>query len=435
MNRPILRLAIPNIISNITVPLVGMVDLAILGHLESELYIGAIALGGMIFNFIYAVFSFLRMGTSGFTAQAFGEENKTECILMLGRSMLLGIVGGFILILLQTPVDLFSFWILRGSEDVEALAREYFHIRIFAAPASLGIMAFSGWFIGMQNARIPMYVAIIVNVVNVALSWFFVYELGMKSDGVAWGTVIAQYTGLAAGTWYFFKNYKNQLSYWITGQFFNFEILKRFFRVNSDIIIRTLCLIFAFAFFTAESARIDNTMLAVNTVLLQYLFLFSYITDGFAHAAEALVGKYTGGKNIPMLKKTVRYLFLWGLALSLPFTLIYILAGEHLLYLMTNNPTVIGASGPYLFWVGLVPLISFAAFIWDGVYIGATASAAMRNTLLISTFAVFLPAYYLTKPWLDNHSLWFAMMLFMMARGVLLTLYAGKSIFSIVQRD
>lgn len=433
MNRQILRLAIPNIISNITIPLVGMVDLAILGHLESELYIGAIALGGMIFNFIYAIFSFLRMGTSGFTAQAYGEGNPTECILMLGRSMLLGLSGGLVLIVLQTPIDLLSFYIIDGSAEVEAFAREYFHIRIFAAPASLGIMALSGWFIGMQNARIPMFIAIIINIVNIALNYLFVYEMGMKSDGVAWGTLIAQYSGLGMGFVFFVKHYKEELKHWDPKNFFNFKILKKFFKVNTDIIIRTVCLIFAFAFFTAKSAQIDDTLLAVNTVLLQYLFLFSYITDGFAHAAESLVGKYTGRKNLILLKKTIKYLFIWGLALSLPFTLTYVLAGKNLLYLLTDNPVVLESSGPYIFWIGLVPVISFAAFIWDGIYIGATASAAMRNALLISTILVFLPSYFLSVPYLGNHGLWLAMMLFMISRGVLLTVYSRKNIFNLQQ--
>jgi len=433
MNKQILRLAIPNIISNITVPLLGMVDLAIMGHLESKLYIGAIALGGMIFNFIYAFFSFLRMGTSGFTAQAYGEQNKKEIILMLGRSMLFAIGGGLLIILLQYPIDQLSFFILDGSEDVELLAREYFYIRIYAAPASLGIMALSGWFIGMQNSRYPMYVAVFINIINIGANLFFVYQLGMKSDGVAWGTLIAQYAGLTLSAVLFLKNYKNYLGFWVRADLFDPEKFKRFFKVNSDIIIRTLCLIFAFAFFTAQSAKIDDTVLAVNTILLQYLFVFSYLTDGFAYAAEALVGKFTGSRNLPDLKKAVRLLFLWGLIISIPFTLVYVFGGDYLLILLTDNTEVIASASPYLFWIGIVPIITFAAFIWDGIYIGATASAAMRNALLISTFVVFVPAYYIFHSPLGNHGLWLAMILFMLSRGVLLTIFSKKSIFSIRQ--
>ncbi|MCB2222348.1 MAG: MATE family efflux transporter [Bacteroidetes bacterium] len=430
MNKQILHLAIPNIISNITVPLLGMVDLAIMGHLESEIYIGAIALGGMIFNFIYAFFSFLRMGTSGFTAQAFGENNKKEIILMLGRAMLFGMVGGLLIILLQYPIDQFSFFLLDGSNEVESLAREYFYIRIYAAPASLGIMALSGWFTGMQNARYPMYVAIFINIINIGANLFFVYEMGMKSEGVAWGTLIAQYLGFALGIILFFKKYKNLFIFWIGDDLLDAQKLKRFFKVNTDIIIRTLCLIFVFAFFTAQSAKINDTILAVNTVLLQYLFVFSYLTDGFAYAAEALVGRFTGSKNLYNLKKAIRLLFMWGLIISIPFSLSYFAGGDLLLYLLTNNQEVIDAASPYLFWIGTVPVVTFAAFIWDGIYIGATASVAMRNTLLLSTFVIFVPAYYLLNGPLGNHGLWFAMILFMLSRGILLTIFAPKSILT-----
>jgi MATE family multidrug resistance protein len=431
MNRQILNLAIPNIISNITIPLLGMVDLAILGHLESEKYIGAIALGGLIFNFIYAVFSFLRMGTSGFTSQAYGENNPTEMILMFGRSMFFAIIGGIFIILLQYPIDLLSFNLISGSNDVETLAREYFYIRIYAAPASLGIMALSGWFIGMQNAKIPMIIAILINIINIGANLIFVYGFGMRSDGVAWGTLIAQYVGLIVGIILFRRYYRSFFSHWESQLFFNMAKLKRFFQVNTDIIIRTLSLIFVFAFFTVESAKINNTILAVNTVLLQYLLVFSYLTDGFAHAAEALVGKYIGAKDSARLKKVIRYLFLWGLGISIPFTLSYVFAGDYLLYILTDNPEVIAAATPFIFWIGIVPIVTFAAFIWDGVYIGATASKAMRNALLISTLVIFLPSYYLLKTPLGNHGLWLAIMLFMISRGLILTLLAKKSIFNL----
>ncbi len=430
MNRQILRLAIPNIISNITVPLLGMVDLAILGHLDSAVYIGAIALGGLIFNFIYAVFSFLRMGTSGFTAQAFGEKDKSEMIMMFGRSMFFAISGGLLLILLQYPIDLFSFSVMDGSEDVKTLARQYYYIRIFAAPASLGILALSGWFTGMQNAKIPMIIAITINIINIGANLIFVYGFGMKSDGVAWGTVIAQYSGLLLGLILLNAKYKRLYAFWDKSDFFNWQKLGRFFKVNFDIIIRTLCLIFAFAFFTSQSAKIDDTILAVNTVLLQYLFVFAYLTDGFAYAAEALVGKFIGAGSLPELKSVIKRIFLWGLGFSVPFTLVYFIFGDSLLLLLTDNEKVIAAASPYLFWIGIIPLATFAAFIWDGIYIGATASAPMRNTLLTATFGVFLPSYYILYNYMGNHSLWISMMLFMLTRGLMLTIFRKKHIYS-----
>jgi MATE family multidrug resistance protein len=315
---------------------------------------------------------------------------------------------------------------------VETLAREYFYIRIFAAPASLGIMALSGWYTGMQNARYPMIIAIFINLVNIGANVLFVYGIGMKSDGVALGTLIAQYLGLILGIFLFRKKYLGLTTFWARERFFNWNKLGRFFKVNVDIIIRTLCLIFTFAFFTAQSAKADDTLLAVNTVLLQYLFVFSYLTDGFAYAGEALVGKYIGARSAINLRKAIRLLFIWGLLISIPFSLTYFLAGDYMLLLLTDNAAIIQAASPYLFWIGLVPIITFPAFIWDGIYIGATASASMRNALLVSTFIVFLPAYYWLEPLYDNHGLWMAMMLFMLSRGLLLTLFHKKNIFGLI---
>jgi len=428
LNREILRLAIPNIISNITVPLLGMVDLAILGHLENELYIGGIALGGMIFNYIYAFFSFLRMGTSGFTAQAYGRRDEAGMIHNLLRALTFAVGGALLLILLRVPIARLSFYLLPGSEAVESLAAQYFLIRIFAAPATLGQYAFAGWFIGMQNSRAPMWVAIFVNVINILFCFLFVFGMGMKMDGVAWGAVIAQYSGLLLSAVFFFRHYRGYLKRAVKREILEWNTVRRFMMVNKDIVIRTLCLIFSLSFFTARSAVFGDTILAINTVLLQYFFVFSYITDGFAFAAESLVGKYTGAGDEHSLRRVVRNLFGWGMTLSLPFTAVYFLFDRAILLLMTDNANVLREAAPYMFWVTLVPLITFAAFIWDGIYIGATASAPMRNTLLIATFAVFLPSYYLLIPY-GNHGLWLALMFFMASRAILLTLFSEKSIF------
>ncbi len=297
MNKKILRLAVPNIIANITIPLLGIVDLAILGHLESELYIGGIAIGGMIFNFLYWGFGFLRMGTSGFTAQAFGERNLKECILSLSRGFIVGLFSGILLIILQKPIGLLSFLVIDGSSEVEQLASQYYNIRIFAAPATLGLYAITGWFIGMQNTKTPMVIAIVVNILNIILNIFFVFGLGLKSDGVAYGTLIAQYIGFIFGIYFFFRYYKRLLKYWSKQAFLKFSAFREFFVVNSDIFLRTLCLIFVFSFFTARSANTDDTTLAINTLLLQFFMFFSFFADGFAHAAEALTGKFVGCKK------------------------------------------------------------------------------------------------------------------------------------------
>jgi MATE family multidrug resistance protein len=430
MNRRILNLAIPNIISNITIPLVGMVDLAVLGHLESEVYIGAIAVGGVIFNVLYWAFSFLRMGTSGFTAQAYGERNLGEVMGHLGRAMLVAGAGAIMLIILQGPLAWISFRLIDGSSEVEQLAREYYSIRIFAAPATLGLYALTGWFIGMQNTRFPMIIAILVNVLNVVFNLYFIYGLGMKSDGVAWGTVVAQYSGLITGSILFFRYYRKLIKYWSYNALLKIEAIKQFFLVNRDIFIRTLCLIFVFTFFTSQSASVNDTILAVNTLLLQFFMLFSFVADGFAYAAEALVGKYIGARNKTNLKKAVRLLFIWGLYISIPFTLAYGLFGEGILGILTNNQDVIRESKPYIIWILFIPLAGFPSFIWDGIYIGATASKGMRNTMLIATLIVFVPVYFLSRGSMLNHGLWLALILFLIARGAGQTVLAKKSIYS-----
>jgi MATE family multidrug resistance protein len=428
MNRSILKLAVPNIVSNITVPLLGLIDLALMGHLGSEVYIGAISLGGVIFNFIYWSFGFLRMSTSGFTAQAYGEKNRPETITILVRALLVAFGISLLILLFQAPIAWASFHLIGGSADVETLAEQYFRIRVWAAPAALGLFVFSGWFLGMQNARYPMIIAIAVNVVNIVLSIFFVFGLNMKSEGVALGTAISQYAGLIIAILLFQKKYKYLIPDISKKGIMNFKILVNFFKVNTDIFIRTFCIILVFTFFTSKSASIDDTILAVNSLLIQLLLFFSFFIDGFAFAGEALVGKYVGAKKVTQLKTAVKYLFYWGVGLALAFTIVYLGGVNSILNLLTSQSGIIDAAKPFLFWVVLIPGASFASFIWDGIYIGATASKAMRNALLASTFFVFAPVYYFLNPVWENHALWLGMISFMLARGLFQTLFYKKAI-------
>lgn len=428
MNRKILDLAIPNIISNITVPLLGLVDLALMGHLGSEVYIGAISLGGVIFNFIYWGFGFLRMSTSGFTAQALGEKNHSETITVLVRALLVTLFLSIAILLLQAPIAWASFEIIGGSAEVEQLANRYFRIRVWAAPAALSLFVFSGWFLGMQNARYPMIIAILVNVVNILLSVVFVFWLEMKSNGVALGTVISQYVGLLAAIALFAKKYRHLLPRLSKKAILDVKILLNFFRVNTDIFIRSFCIIAVFTFFTSKSAGINDTILAVNSLLLQLLLFFSFFIDGFAFAGEALVGKYFGARNAGKLKHVTKLLFYWGIGLAVVFTLVYLSGGNFIVGLLTSQTSVIAGAQPFLVWVVLVPLASFASFVWDGIYIGATASRAMRNTLLGATFLVFAPVYFLLNPVLGNHALWLGMLMFMFARGVFQTFLFKRAV-------
>lgn len=433
LNRKILRLAIPNIVTNITIPLLAMVDLGLMGHLGSVKYVGAVALGGMIFSFIFWAFGFLRMGTSGFTAQAYGQRNLSEAGNILLRSIVFAIGGGIFLMAMQWPLAWAAFKIVHSGESVESLAHQYFNIRIYAAPATLFIYAVTGWFIGMQNARLPMILAISVNLLNVLLSLLFIKVWGLGSNGVAWANVISQYGGLLLGL-FLLSFYWSKIGSKIKlAEALNRKAITGFFHVNKDIFIRTLCLIFTLSFFTTQSANASDTILAVNTLLFQFFYFFSYFVDGFAYAAEALAGRYIGAGDKAMLIKVIRRLFIWGGAIALLFTLIFMLGGNLILRLLTNEPVIILAAQPYMFWIVLVPVIAFAAFIWDGIYVGATASKAMRNSMVVITTLIFLPAYYLLEPVLGNNGLWFAMMLFMGARGVFLSVMAKKAVLLTVK--
>jgi MATE family multidrug resistance protein len=429
-NREILRLAIPNILSNISIPLLGMVDTALMGRLESEIYIGAVALGSIIFNIIYWGFGFLRMGTTGLTAQSYGQEDRTECSAILGRGLLFALGGSILILALQSAIAWIGFSLLQGDEAVKTLATQYFYIRIYAAPATLGLYVFQGWFLGMQNARYPMVLTIVVNLLNIVFNIVFVLQMGMKVDGVALGTVCAQYLGLALAVGMFFFKYRPFIARIERREVFRLTAIKRFFAVNVDIFIRTVCLVFTFAFFTSASAAIDSLTLAANQILLQYLSLMSYAVDGFAFAAESLVGRYIGARDSTHLRKSVRYLFYWGIGFGAAFALVYGLMGRELLRIFTDQEEIIQAALPYVWWIVAISLAGSVAYMWDGVYIGATATVPMRNMMLISTIVIFLPVYYLTLSSVGNHGLWLALLLFMVARGITLGLLAQKNIFS-----
>lgn len=429
INREILRLSIPNVVSNITVPLLGLVDLAMMGHLDNPVYIGAIALGGVIFSIIYHSFAFLRMGSSGFTAQAYGAKNDTEISLVLIRSLIVAAGLAVMLILLQYPIQWIGFTMLDGSEEVKTLAREYFYIRIFAAPATLSLYALYGWFLGLQNARIPMILAIVVNLVNISLNFIFIYGFNMKSDGVALASVLAQYSGLLLAIIFLVTKYKKYLLVFSRSVIFQLDEMKRFFRVNSDIFIRTLLLLLVLAFFMSNSAKISDDILAVNSLLFQFFFIFSYFADGFAFAGEALAGKAKGAGDKSILKQTVKHLFYWGWGASILFALFFIASLKPLLWIMTDNSSLIDMAYEYRYWIILLPITSGVAFIWDGIYIGVTASKAMRNTMIIASIIVFLPSYYLTVQSFGNHALWFSLNLFMISRGILMWLMAKRAVF------
>ncbi len=426
MNKKILHLAIPNIISNVTIPLLGLVDMALMGHLDSEVYIGAVSLGTVIFNFIYWGFSFLRMGTSGFTAQSYGEKNQSESINILLRALVISSLISVLIIILQVPIEWLSFKAINGSQEVEKLASEYFRIRIWAAPATLGLYALNGWFLGMQNSRYVMITSILANVFNLVFSFIFVYFLHYNSAGVAMGTVIAQYTGIITGLILLRKKYSHLFPLISRKAITNLASMKNFFKVNSDIFIRTFCVIFVFTFFTSKSASMNDHILAVNSILIQFLLLFSFFIDGFAFAGEAMAGKYMGQKRLDLFKELTRRLFVWGVGLAAVFSLFFLVGNKFIIGLLTNQSDLYETAKHFMPWVVLTPLITFSSFIWDGIYIGVTASREMRNSMLAATLLLFAPSFFFLQNILGNHALWLAMMAFMLGRGLFQTILFPK---------
>ena len=425
MNRRILHLAIPSIVSNITVPLLGLVDVTIVGHLGATAYIGAIAVGGLLFNILYWNFGFLRMGTSGLTSQAYGRKDKEAEIRVLVQAVSVGLFSALAMLILQYPIERLAFRLLDTSAEVEQYAVTYFRICIWGAPAVLAQYSFTGWFIGMQNSRYPMYIAIVMNVINIVCSSCFVFLFKMKVEGVALGTVVAQYSGvmMALGLWYYnYKELRGRITFKGSLQLI---AMRRFFAVNRDIFLRTLCLIGVTTFFTSTGARQGDVILAVNTLLMQLFTLFSYIMDGFAYAGEALSGRYVGACNLVQLKRAVKVLFCWGVGLSLVFTLLYGIGGENFLGLLTNDTVVIETAGRYFYWVLAIPLAGFAAFLWDGILIGATATRFMLWAMLVASGSFFV-IYYCFSGATNNHTLWLAFLVYLALRGIMQTIWSRR---------
>lgn len=431
VNRSILKLAIPNIISNITIPLLGLVDMILMGHLSSPVYIGAIALGGTIFSVLYSFFSFLRAGTTGFTAQSYGAKDLQEVSYSLYRSVAIAILAFLLILCVQQPIARLSMALLDGSDDVKNLAITYFFVRIWAAPANMLLYCLNGWFIGMQNTKIPMAIAIIINVLNIVFSIFFVVVLQRDVVGVALGTVIAQYCGLLTALIFIFTKYRNFLIKIDIHILFDINKLKRFFKVNTDLMIRSILLVLTIAFFTNQSARLGDNILGINMILLQFFYIFSYFTDGFAYAGEALVGKFIGARDAESLRSVVMHLFKWGAIICVPFAIVYALFPTPFVKMISDHPVIISQIQPYYIYMALIPVITVAAFLWDGIYIGATASKAIRNTMIISSIAVFLPMWYFLMPLWGNHGLWISFLGFMLARGISMTFFAKKNILQL----
>lgn len=419
-DKEILRIALPAIAANITVPLLGLVDVAITGHLGNAAYIGAIAVGSMIFNVVYWVFGFLRMGTSGMASQAYGRGDTAEALNLLARGLCAGLTVAGAVLVLQRPLLTLALTVIGANADLLPLVNTYFDICVWGAPAMLCLYALTGWFIGMQDTRVTMAASIVQNIVNIVASLTLVYGFGMKIEGVATGTLIAQYAGLLTALAFFVARFGSKIRLIDIREVVRSEALLRFFNVNRNIFIRTLFIVAVNLFFVSAGATHGTMTLAVNTLLMQLFTLFSYVMDGFANAGEALCGKYTGADDRGAFFATVKRLFAWGAALTVAYTAVYALGGSAFLALLTDDSQVLHAASEYLPWAIAIPAAGVAAFVWDGVFIGTTDTRGMLVSSAVSAL-LFFGIYLLASPTLHNHGLWLAFIVYLLARGVVQT--------------
>lgn len=425
IHKEILALSIPAIVTNITTPLLGIVDVAIAGHMGSAVYIAAIAVGGTMFNMLYWLFAFLRMGTSGMTAQAYGARDFTATSHSLYRALIVALLVGLAIVAMQVPLGkgVLAF-IDSGGEATGNYAWRYFSICVWGAPAFLGTFALSGWFLGMQDSKASMWVSIVINMVNIAVSLLLVYAAEWGIEGIAVGTLTAQWVGFLTAL-VMCRREKYGLKRASFSSIFLWSQLKRFFSVNVDIFLRTVCLIAVTVWFTRMGAQQGAVTLAVNALLMQLFMLFSYFMDGFAFAGEALAGRFIGERNQLRLSDCVKALMLWGLAIAVLFTAIYALSGQGFLSLLSSDAEVIAASGEYFWWAVAIPFAGFVAFTWDGIFIGATLTRMMLLSMF-SAAVVFFAIYQVLYPSMGNHALWLAFISYLVTRGITLTLTSKR---------
>lgn len=417
-HKEILSLALPAIITNITTPLLSLVDVAIVGHMGNAAYIGAIAIGGSMFNMLYWLFGFLRMGSSGLTAQAYGAGDAAGQSRILRQALLVALLAASVMIILQKPLCDATLRFMEVDRAAGDMAATYFYILIWGAPAVLGNFSICGWLLGMQNSKATMWISIFINLCNITVSCVLVYGFHCGIRGVAAGTLSAQWAGLLLGLWIAMRHYR--LPGLPLAVIVQWQSLKRFFKVNTDIFLRTVCLVAVTIWFTRVGARQGDVMLAVNALLMQFFTLFSFFMDGFAFAGEALTGKYIGRNDYKALHSGIMALCKWGIGIAALFTLLYIAGGDLLLHLLSDDCDVVEMAGDYMKWVFTIPAVGFLAFTWDGIFVGATATRAMLVSMICAT-VVFFTIYMLLFPSMGNDGLWIAFLAYLLTRGLVLT--------------
>lgn len=422
-------MAWPAIATNITTPLLSLADVAIVGHVGDGRLVGAVAVGGTVFNILYWLFAFLRMGTSGMTSQAYGGGNKAVQKDVLFRGLIIALSGATMILVAAPFVGYDVITFVDGSGEVVDMAWRYFQIAIWGAPGVLVTFVVSGWLLGMQRSKPIMWIALVTNVLNIVLSLVFVYVLNMGIEGVGLGTALSQITGGIIGIIVVFgvlrkgglKNSRN-----LSNEIWKIAEWKSMFRVNSDIFLRTLCLASVTLWFTHAGASIGAEVLSANSILLQFFLVFSYFMDGFAFGGEALAGKYFGAKDYATLRVTVRSLFRWGIVTSVFFTVLYFVAGDIFIRCLTDIDSIADIASDYRFWVITVPLLGFTAFTWDGIMIGLTRTRYLLASMAIAMivfFAIYFIGTEITGPQLlHNHILWFAFVVYLGVRGLVSTM-------------
>lgn len=422
----VLRLAGPIVLSNISTPLLGLADMVVIGRIPDPAALGAIALGATIFNFVYWGFGFLRMGTTGLTAQAMGARDGEEVSANLGRALIVAAVIGFCLIAFQWPIAFIAFALLKGSAEVQAMAHDFFAIRIWSAPFTLANFALLGWFIGRQRANTALVLQVFMNGLNIVLNVTFVAGLGWAVKGVAAGTLIAEIAAACLGAALAWRDLKGigGAGRWARARLLDPVRLARMIAVNRDIMLRTFCLIFAFAFFTAQGARAGDVTLAANAVLGQFIALAAFLLDAFCSATEALVGEAVGARNRRTLERAVWLASIWAGGVALALSVFTYLAGPLLIDALTASPEVRLAARIYLPWAALIPIVAVWCFLLDGIFIGATRTAEMRNAMAVA-LPIFLIAWWFLAASYGNHGLWAALTIFYFARAATLLPFYG----------
>ncbi len=429
MNRSVLKLALPSILANITVPLVGMVDVGVSGHIGDAVAIGGMAISTMLFDLLYWNMGFLRVGTGGMTAQAYGRRDFGEVMKIFTQGLGTAIGIALVIFAIQYLYIDIALGFINASPEVEEYARQYYFIRIWAAPATLSLFVFKGFFIGMQNAISPMAADITVNVANLGLSLLFAVKMGLGFKGIAWAVLTAQYTGLVLCIAIFLIYYRRLFRYADLKKALRLKDLGRFFSVNGNLFVRSICFLFIYVGFTSLSANYGDLQLAVGTIIMKLLMLYSFFIDGFAYAGEALAGKFIGARDSQGLKLSVKVIFRWSWMIALVSTVVYVLFSREMIMLMTDKADVVEASAPYFMWLWMMPALSMAAFVWDGIYVGAISTKRIMQGMICAA-ASFFVAYYALRGMLGIQALYAAYMVHVAVRSVWMWAFRKEAVFS-----